>query len=291
MARFIVWIVSPRDVPHTRCFAELAASLASALRQLGHGAEVAATPEMPAAAARLIVLGAHFLGTHLPLPNELPSSAILYNLEQCSAPVFEKTIDVARAWPGSVLWDYSERNRKALREMGGLQSVLCRVGWDASLERPRMHTMWVQPIDVLVYGSMSVRRGQIIRELERAGWRVTFTFGMYGDVRDYVIASSRLVLNVHREADGVFEVVRCQHLLANRIPVVSEGPGIDPDLEAPFKDGIVFAPYERLVDAVSKALASEDPERRRLARRGYEALRAIPVIVEVERALKESGTR
>jgi hypothetical protein len=93
---------------------------------------------------------------------------------------------------------------------------------------------------------------------------------VYGDERDRLIARSRVVLNVHYYEAKVFEIVRVSYLLGNGRAVVSER-GAEPAEEAPFEQGVAFAPYEGLVDTCLRLL--EEPEaRQRLANAGQLAM-------------------
>jgi hypothetical protein len=95
-------------------------------------------------------------------------------------------------------------------------------------------------------------------------------FGVYGEQRDAIIARSKLVLNIHYYPAKIFEIVRISWLLANAVCVVSEDSPLDSALES-VQDGIVQAPYDRLVETCRKMI--DDGTWAPMARRGLEVFR------------------
>ncbi|MHC4843687.1 MAG: hypothetical protein ACYTEE_07795, partial [Planctomycetota bacterium] len=85
------------------------------------------------------------------------------------------------------------------------------------------------------------------------GLKVEALFGVYGVERDHYISRAKIVLNIHFYETKVFEIVRVSYLLANKKFVISE-PGNDQELESPFRDGLVFLPYNGLVEECVKYL-------------------------------------
>jgi hypothetical protein len=125
-----------------------------------------------------------------------------------------------------------------------------------------------KPIDVLFVGSINERRASIIEGLNRAGLKVAATYGLYGDLRDSLYASTKLVVNVHYYEAKIFEIVRCSYLLANSIPVVSE-VGADREIEEPFKNAVCFSPFDGIVERCY-FYANSVRERVELGNRGFD---------------------
>jgi hypothetical protein len=109
------------------------------------------------------------------------------------------------------------------------------------------------------------------------------TFGVYGGMRDELIARSKLVLNVHFYEARVLEIVRVSYLLANRKCVVSEA-GADAAYEQQFVTGVTFVPYHELPDACARLL--KDPTKRQaLAHNGFERMASLSQVDYLRRAL------
>ena len=271
--KLAICIVSPPGYAHSETFREVALTLESAGRALGHDVAVTARGDLPD--RRTIVLGSNLLSRHA-LP--LSPGAILYNLEQAGSPWFdEQTLGYFRTHPA---WDYSERNARNLAEMGVPKPLVVPIGWAPELERiPPAR----EDIDVLFYGSLNERRERVLDQLRKAGARVEAVFGVYGAQRDALIARSKMVLNLHYFESRVFEIVRVSYLLANGRAVVSER-GAAPEEEAPFAEAVAFADY----DGVARAclgLLERAQERARLAEAGRRLMRGRPQAAFLKEAL------
>ena len=279
MTTYCIYVVTPAGNPHAQAFDEHALCLHHAFGELGLDAPV--VRHASALRGTPVVLGAHLLAA---LPEAvLPESAVIFNLEQLSHEttlVDETYMALLRS---HTVWDFSERNRLALAELGVTAVRLCPIGFT-----PGSATMGLAPadpdIDVLFYGSLNARRERVLLELEQHGARVGFLFGAYGEERDAYILRSKIVLNVHFYESKIFEIIRVAHLLANRRFVVSER-GTDLELEGPFVEGVAFADYERLVDTCLHYLEHPD-ERARIAARGHEIFSARSQARYVEAALR-----
>jgi SAM-dependent methyltransferase len=262
MGAFSVVVVEPPGYPHSAAFAEVAQLLLHGLARLGHDAVLAAAP---APGRRPIVLGANLLPSY-PLP--LPPDAILYNLEQLDPGSPWITPELVAVLRRHAVWDYSARNAAQYAALGLPRPQVLPVGWTPELERIAPAA---EDVDVLFYGSVNPRRRAILDALRARGLRVETLFGVYGAERDRWIARSKLVLNVHFYDARVFEVVRVSYLLGNRRCVVSER-GADAAEEAEYEAGVVFAPYDALVDTCVR-LAGDPAARERLAAAGQAVIR------------------
>ncbi|MDA8335228.1 MAG: hypothetical protein M0Z41_09600 [Peptococcaceae bacterium] len=263
---FQVVLISPPGYVHSAALAEIIETLVYGLR--GLGLRVTREKNRIVPGPRAVVLGAHLLP---PARMELvPAETIVYNLEQVDpespvwTPAYYNLVNRLE------VWDYSRRNieRLAAMEVAGLIRHV-PIGYVPELTRIAPGP---EDIDVLFYGSLNERRVRVIRELESLGLNVQAVFGVYGEKRDALIARSKVVLNLHYYDSSVFEVVRISYLLANSKAVVSEyhpGTEIDEDL----LDAVRLAPYGELARAVLD-LVGDERERRELAARGFERMRA-----------------
>ncbi len=274
--RFAVSIVTPPNYPHSEAFREVAEAIHHGLLALGHDSVLTSRTDFPD--RRHIVLGANLLA-HYPVP--LAPETILYNLEQVfpGSPWFPpQLLDLFRRHP---VWDYSVRNLRQLARLGVTRLWHLPVGYAPPLTRiPRGE----EDIDVLFFGSLNERRERVLAALRQAGVKVHAVFGLYGPERDRLIASSKIVLNVHYYEARVFEVVRVSYLLANRRFVVSER-GCDLAEEAPFSSAVAFATYDRLAD-VCVAYLADPGARERFAEFGFQAMLARSQAAYLDAALR-----
>jgi hypothetical protein len=271
--RFAVSTVSPLGYPHSAAFAEVAEALNWGLGQLGHDSLL--STRLDNRRRTHVVLGANLLPKY---PQAVAPGSVLYNLEQiepgskwCS----EAYLDLLRRHP---VWDYSERNRRVLAELG-VQAQLVPVAPAPSWSRIAAVE---QDIDVLFYGSMNQRRHDVLEALRGHGLRVEQAFAVYGATRDALIARARIVLNLHYYESKMFEVVRVAYLLANGVCVVSE-TGSDTEHEARFVEGVAFAPYPELVDTC-RTLLAEPARRAAIAARGRDLAAGLSLLPGLQAA-------
>jgi hypothetical protein len=245
----------------TNVFADVAETLHQGLLTLGHDSVVTRRWLLD---RRLIVLCPH----RLPLLGvEPPIGSILYNLEPVRATpelAASKALVFYRRYP---MWDYSARNIARLTAMGVPAPRWLPVGYVPTLTRIGPAA---EDIDVLFYGSMTVRRQAALDALRGHGLHVEALYGAYGTTLDRFIARSKVVLNLHKQVeDDVFEVVRVSYLLANKKAVVSErGDGHEA-----FAGGVAFAAYDGLADECVR-LVRDDAARIQLEERGFEIMSA-----------------
>jgi len=168
------------------------------------------------------------------------------------------------------------------------QRVQAWTVWPVSLVRPGYHASLEtvarreEPdIDVLFIGALSPRRRAILARLRALGVRVHTGFGVYGEECNRLIARARVVLNIHQhETLNQLEEVRLSFLLANRCFVISEIADVDP-----YGGGVVFAPYDQLVQRCTEYLAAGQAVRDAIAQRGYESLKAFSMAEAAAMAL------
>ena len=260
--------IAHRDIkPHNQCFAELCMAFGVA----GLVSTVSGDLE------RTLWFGANDRARMLPWL----SGDIVYNAEA----VWQHTDPRQLLSMDAPVWDYSAVNLPAWKS-AGVSAIHCPIGFDTSMRRPVIHTAPEEKrFDVLFYGWVNERRAQVLRQLEAAGIRAfVLPHGTYGALRDSYIAYSKIVVNLHFYDHSIFEIVRCSHLFANEICVVSEDGGHDPDIEALARDCCALVPRASIVDTCKRLLANDD-ERRAQAKRGYESFAKTSLIDNIKRAL------
>jgi hypothetical protein len=157
-----------------------------------------------------------------------------------------------------------------------------KIGYHAKLER--ILSTERKQIDVLFYGSMTEPRRQIVDSLKKNGAHVVALFGVYGEERDRHIANSKIVLNLHQKKSQIFEVIRCHYLMNNAKAIVcqwDEGTTAD----AGYADGLIKAPYERVVETCLDTLNRESI-RTEYERRSLAALRELNAVTIMRDLLK-----
>ncbi len=264
MTRYAVVILTQDGYIHSEAFREIAEAVYFGLAS--EGMDVVWSPTVFVPGRIPIVFGANLLS---PL-TELPTEAIIFNLEQTDSSSSWFTNPYLALLRAHEVWDYSHHNVTTLRSLGVTNIHHVPVGYVRELERipdaPK-------DIDVLFYGSVNSRRQRIIEQLHAANLKVSTVFGRYGSERDALIARSRIVLNVHFYETKIFEVVRVSYLLINGICVLSED-GDDP-IQGDFRDALAFSAYDGLVDRCLELLA-DDTLREDYGKRGRELMRSRP---------------
>ncbi len=274
MADFAVRRVRPPGYAHADALGEVAEAVEHGLVALGHDAIATAGP---ADSTRTeIVIGWHLLE---PGDATVAPDAIFYNLEQMTPDTRWLTPERLRYLGAHRVWDYSGQNVERLAALS-IAATHVPIGYVPNWTRIERAA---EDIDVLFYGSTSHRRWDAIEAIEATGARVEVVTGVYGRERDALIARAKIVLNVHYYEAQTFEIVRVAYLLANRRFVVSER-GRDLPLEHPFEDGIAFGTFEELPALCTRYLHAR-AERRAIAERGFECIRARPMAASLAAAL------
>ncbi len=259
----ILLAAAGRDV-HLEGLRDLAEALQCALLRLD--ASAAVVDGIEHGTGRLIVLGAHALDPHTLAA--LPADSILYNLEQLTDELFERSPLYRDAMRRLPVWDYDAANTARYAAYGlPPASAVVPIGYVP--EWTRITPAPQQDIDVLFYGSLNERRLGILKPLRDAGLRVEPHFGVYGPARDALIARAKVVLNIHFYDAQIFEVARVGYLLANRACVVAEA-GERTAVDARLRDGLCAVPRAQIVDACVRLVRDADA-RRALGERGFAA--------------------
>lgn len=265
MKHATICLIQPKGYPHSLGLMEVCDLLAESFRSLGWSASVT-TNQLSSTNFNVVV------GYHLLSPGDARlfngRKVAIYQLEQITQRPDWLTPDrLAVLNAADEVWDYSPDNIEALRGAGvkcvrelplGFHPALCRI------------PLADNDVDVLFYGSMNDRRAKVIYELAKRH-RVKTLFGVYGSERDSWIARSKVVLNLHYYPSQIMEQVRISYLLNNGCFVISEESPSNP-----FGDGIVTAPYGKLVDCCRQYLG--DPVGRHgVAQRGFESFKKRPM--------------
>lgn len=256
-------------VPHPRMhgpngYREIIDTVQWGLEQLGHEVTYSLNAYHPSSTN--IVFGAQMLP--LEVLKQLREDTIVYNFEQGrgldSKAVRPEVCFIAENFS---IWDYSTANIEFWKSLGTESIELVPVGYAPVLSRiPKAQD---QDIDIFFYGTPGQKRLNAFHQLSHEGYRVLFASGLYGDVRDSLIARSKIVLNVNlMDSSRIFEVARVSYLLANRKAVVAV---LDPDTE--IESGLLpcfrSATAADLISACEHLLTN-DAERVELEERGFE---------------------
>lgn len=277
--RLSVFFYSPGD-DHWQGLLEVGRGIAHASEVLGLGGHWNAGNVSPS--GRLVYFNAH----RLPPGSTLKEDTILYNAEQVpTAAVGERWqvyLDLLRR---HVVWDYCDTNIARLRALGVERVVKCPVGYWPGLET--VPPCANEDVDVLFVGSMNDRREAVLQACRRRGLKVSALFDCYGTTRDEWMARAKIILNVHYYAEPIFEIFRVSHALANRKCVVSEGGGVDGELEAFAKRSVYLADPDGLADAC-RHLVDHGIERKACAESGYAMVKQLDQVAFVRAALEQS---
>ena len=268
--------MTPPGYAHSAAFAEVAESIHYGLQSLGHDSVLTTEGALPG--RRHIVLGSNLL-VNYDMP--LASDAILYNLEQVYVGSPWLVPELVALFRRYTLWDYSPRNVGVLDSLGIPVAHVVPIGYAPELTR--IERAPEGDIDVLFFGSINPRRKAVLDQMREAGLKVRSVFGVYGQERDALIGRAKLLLNVHYYDAKVLEMVRISYLLANRCAVLSEHSS-DRSEDAAIAEGVAFAAYDNLVQR-ARELVKAPAERRRLAQRGFELIRARPIVEYLRAAL------
>lgn len=233
------------------------------------------------------MLGAHLLPSHY-----APSKCepIFYNLE-----IVKENITYPYN-PSVPVFDYSAMNIKKSESI--IESAFNDGYHRFFYRKPLQHHLPIsyhpclsgkinhespKPIDVLFVGSITERRKKALDDLFKRTPDSVVAFDVYGEKRDELYSQAKIILNMHAYDTKIFEIVRCSYLMANKMCIVSE-VGDDEDIEAPYRDGIAFCEYDRLIDKCLELLERPD-ERERLAETGFEVFSKTSMIENLRKVL------
>lgn len=275
-ADFELWTVA-RNYSYRGVFEDVVSSVAASLRQLGYSVHQTYGAHPRGAGRQVIVFGANVLQNK----NVIPPGAVIYQLEQF-VPRWMNSVYLD-CLKSRIVWDFSQRNVEKFREFGMKNVHLCRVGARPSLPKK---TTAKKDIDVLFYGSWNARRKAVLNALRARGLKV-HDIGGWGSKRQQNIARAKVLLNIHYYDTSCLEVVRLMPALEQGAFVVSE-TGSDAAMDAEFADGIVFAPYSKLVETVLAQVRRPQAERDQMVANALATIQKFPHKGEIERCIAES---
>ena len=264
-----VVVIEPPGYPH-HCFDEIARSFLGASQDLGLIDRAATVGHDPSATLAPLVFGAH-----LEPDANYPKGSIIFNLEQSGSDAFDD-VNYCKLLQYSKVWDYDQANIATLENFYGINATYCGIGYhDTLVDVPAKAT---PSIDVLFYGSLNERRVEVLKEIAKRGPHTVCLLDTYGIKKLEAISDAKVVVNMHYHEAGRFEIVRCSHLLANGVCVVSES-GTSP-IEADLVNAVKFAKYEDLPSVVEGVLGNW----RDLGARGRQVFRRFPQTKYLEAA-------
>ncbi len=144
-----------------------------------------------------------------------PAGSVVYNLES-----IPDQVDPAR-WAGHEVWDSIASN--IAKYPPGMNVKHVPVGYHPSMER--FERAKVLDIDVVFTGALNHRRAAVLDALRERGLNVVYigpAVGNHGAARDAVLARAKLALSILFHDEAPFPALRVAHLVANRVPVLSE---------------------------------------------------------------------
>jgi len=128
-------------------------------------------------------------------------------MQRCASMGISTVLDYSSVnVPGSIYFPYTRWNTEVLR----LQHLLHTT--------PKIY-------DIVVVGTRSLRREQVLHEIARLRPGTTFCLmdNMWGEERDQKIAGARVMLNIHFADDyGIYESIRCDRWVFAGMPVITE---------------------------------------------------------------------
>lgn len=229
---------------HSGIFAEWAEVMYFSLLDLGHEVNISLSQSIPDSLN--IVIGIFYPNHFL---DSLKDDTIIINTE----PLFgrpnnlewtHKVIHYAKRYQ---IWDYDLRNIQIFEGLGVHGVQLFRFGYQKQLERIESRPDTQRPMDVLFYGSTNLRRKIVLDQIQFKKLLLGTLFNSYGIERDEQIAKSKLVINMHHEDVGSFEIVRIHYLLNNGVAVLSEVSATT-SIEARFFPCIATSTYSDFAD-------------------------------------------
>ncbi len=235
-------VISNPDYIHSHCFDEIAEAFDQALPPT----------------SKQIVFGSHLIKDMSEA--DYLRGRILYQSEQITSECYWVKPTYLEILRNHEVWDYSPENVRVLQKLG-VNAKFVPIRYMPCMTKFKSLPDEKKDIDVLFYGSTNPRRLKILNRLKKAGMKVEKIFGVYGHVRDQVIARAKIVLNLHYFDSGIFEIFRCAHLFANEKCVVSE-TGRDKELDKMYQHNAAFCDgIDQIVDKCGELF--DDHESRR----------------------------
>lgn len=241
--KYNICIVQPSGFTHSLGWMELAELICNGLKGTGIQAEITVNTSDPLAIN--VIIGAQLIqGDGI---SAFPIDSIILNVEQLgnqSNDWTEKIIHSARE-SDFAIWDYSERNLDYLRRMGIEKIMKLELGFDIGLIK--ISPQDSKSNDFIFYGSINHRRLEVLNKFKTDGLEVRTLYNIFGAQRDLEIARSKIALNIHYFESEIFEVVRANYLIHNKVPILAE---INPTtfIEDDYRKSVFGAPRSDLTE-------------------------------------------
>ncbi|ACS78653.1 hypothetical protein [Maridesulfovibrio salexigens] len=249
---FSIVVLSNPDSIYWRSIEDVIYPLRDAISALGYSVDIAENKISKDAVN--IIFGLQDKPNY-PL-QEIPDNSIIYNFEQIVKGSKALRPHYIESLCKFTVWEYSKRNVETLeRNFNATKVHHVPLG-----HVPQMQCIdenYPKDIDVLFYGAMNPRRQEIIRQLQQRGIKVKAIERVFGHERNFYIARSKIVLNMHYYTPGIFEEVRNSFLFANKKTVVCER-NEDTTVPSRYEESCCFAPYEELADTIEKLLDNQE---------------------------------
>jgi glycosyltransferase involved in cell wall biosynthesis len=210
---------------------------------------------------------------------EITKNSYLLNVEQPGSPWFEFAYEHCQHAKGVL--DINEQGVKAFNERG-IPAILAPLGYAPCLESKDYNAFNTKPIDIVFLGHSSAKRiaflakyadffskyncRLILSRLDKP--RLADTPGFYADEeRNNLLASTKILINLHSSDRKYFEWHRAQIAIANKCLVISEPS----EHYQPLINGehLIITELEEIIDACEFYLTNED-KRSQLTNNAYQ---------------------
>ena len=219
---FTITLIIPKGYIHSQAFIETSLLLKYSLQSIGYKSEIKINSLNPENIN--IILGYHLLKysptlkTYAYIPYQLEQLHKIENDPKLPENYFPNMLKILKN--ATAIWDYSPKNIKTLKKYD-LEAKLLIPGYHKNLEIIKQKKE--KNIDILFYGSIDKRRQKIKKEFEKIkNLKTLFVENLYGEKRNKLISESKIILNIHKKGEKLFEPVRISFLLNNKCLILSE---------------------------------------------------------------------
>jgi len=218
--KFNLVSIEPSEFKHAACWYELAELIQHGFLRAGFDCSTSINRFAPN--RRNIVFGVMHVTPEM--ERLIPKDTLFFNTEQLitlSEEFNHQSYMNIRflAQKGYGFIDYSVHNVRVLESWGAPEVILMPLGYVPELDRLQK----AKPIyDLLFYGGRNQRRIEVLNQIRNAGVNFRYLNGVYGPDRDNFIEQSKVVLNLHLYPSEIFELVRVNYLMHNKVCVLTE---------------------------------------------------------------------
>ncbi|MDL2267736.1 hypothetical protein LJC46_07100 [Desulfovibrio sp. OttesenSCG-928-G15] len=268
---------NPENTPPSHGFDDAIFPLYYALQNLGYTVEILFNRCNPK--SRNIIFGSCIAPRKI--GRQIPRKSIIFNLEQMNEGSKWCNKDYLVHLNDYAVWDYSLVNVNGLQALGISGVTHTPLGYVPQMTR--LAPEYPAEVDAVFYGLLTERRDALIRRMVHAGNRVLASQEAFGDLRDKLLATAKVVLNIHQFLPARLEVVRLGYVWANRRPVLSEYRQ-DGEIPDHLREACCFATYDNLPDELNRLLADK-AALQKLATDGFTAFSSQPMTSSLEKII------